>query len=178
MTQTSDLALETAPSTKKPSALAKIDWRAYRSVIALVVIVAALAILTQGTFVTPRNLPNLARQVAINGILAVGMTYVILIGGIDLSVGSVVALAGIVAGICQVNLGLAQWVGAGAWAATALSVLAAMAVGLAAAEIEVEAMLALVGAVAPIRVEATLIPAPLRRGGNIQIGSWRPRTAT
>ena len=37
------------------------------------------------------------------------MTYVILIGGIDLSVGSVVALAGVVAGILQVNYGLAHW---------------------------------------------------------------------
>ena len=48
------------------------------------------------TFLTPRNLSNLARQVTIIGIVGVGMTMVILIGGIDLSVGSVVGLAAIV----------------------------------------------------------------------------------
>lgn len=107
-----------------------IDWRAYRSVLALGAIFVALAILTEGTFLTPRNLTNLTRQVAINGILAVGMTYVILIGGIDLSVGSVVALAGVVAGICQVNGGMAAWDGSLAVAGTVISVLAAVAVGL------------------------------------------------
>jgi D-xylose transport system permease protein len=108
-----------------------IDWRTYRSVIALAGVMVVLAILTQGTFLTPRNLTNLTRQVAINGILAIGMTYVILIGGIDLSVGSVVALAGVVAGLCQVNLGLAQWEGSSAILGTGLSVLAAVGVGLA-----------------------------------------------
>lgn len=120
----------TASVTETPM-MQKIDWSKYRSVIALGLIVAALAILTQGTFLTPRNLTNLTRQVALNGILAVGMTYVILIGGIDLSVGSVVALAGVVAGVLQVNLGLAAWAGLSAWLATTLSVLAAVGVGVA-----------------------------------------------
>ena len=70
-----------SPEKRKVS----IDWRLYRSVIALAVIGIVLAFLTEGTFLSPRNLTNLTRQVAINGILAVGMTYVILIGGIDLS---------------------------------------------------------------------------------------------
>ena len=47
-----------------------LDWRTYRSVIALLAVMAVLAILTQGTFLTPRNLTNLTRQVALNGILA------------------------------------------------------------------------------------------------------------
>lgn len=47
-------------------------------------------------FLTPRNILNVLRQSSINGILAIGMTFVILTRGIDLSVGSVVALAGIV----------------------------------------------------------------------------------
>jgi D-xylose transport system permease protein len=107
----------------------RIDWRLYRSVIALGAVMIVLAFLTHGTFLTPRNITNLTRQVAINGILAVGMTYVILIGGIDLSVGSVVALAGVIAGVLQVNLGLAQWAGASVYVATALSVGAAVLVG-------------------------------------------------
>ncbi len=50
-----------------------------------------------GRFVTMSNLLDLAQQISINAILAFGMTLVIMIGGIDLSVGAVVALAGTVA---------------------------------------------------------------------------------
>ncbi len=50
-------------------------------------------------FATAANLANVAEQSAIVGVIAVGMTFVILTGGIDLSVGSLVALAGIVIGV-------------------------------------------------------------------------------
>ena len=107
-----------APKGIIPSLLSNVDWRKYRSIIVLVALAIFLAFKTDGDFVSARNLTNLARQVAINGILAVGMTYVILLGGIDLSVGSIVALAGIVTGILQVNFGLAQWTGMhGVWGA-------------------------------------------------------------
>ena len=53
--------------------------------------------LTTDKFLTPGNLGNLARQTSIVGIIAIGMTYVIISAGIDLSVGSVLALGGIVA---------------------------------------------------------------------------------
>ena len=49
-------------------------------------------------FLSPLNLFNVMRQISITGLIALGMTFVILTGGIDLSVGSVVALAGLVAG--------------------------------------------------------------------------------
>src|SRR5919112_4501220 len=48
-------------------------------------------------FLSVPNLVNVALSIAITGILAVGMTAVILTGGIDLSVGSVAALAGVLA---------------------------------------------------------------------------------
>lgn len=48
-------------------------------------------------FLTKGNFLSILRQVSINGILSVGMTFVIIIAGVDLSVGSVLALAGIVA---------------------------------------------------------------------------------
>jgi ribose/xylose/arabinose/galactoside ABC-type transport system permease subunit len=48
-------------------------------------------------FLTYSNLINVARQISINGILAVGVTYALLTGGVDLSLGSVVALSGVVA---------------------------------------------------------------------------------
>ncbi len=65
-------------------------------VIALLVIGTALS-LAHPTFLTVNNLLNVARQISINGILAVGVTLVLLTGGVDLSLGSVVALACVVA---------------------------------------------------------------------------------
>jgi putative xylitol transport system permease protein len=65
------------------------------------VLIALLLLCTYLTFaneyfLTIRNIVNVLRQVSINGILAIGMTFVILTRGIDLSVGSVVAFAGLV----------------------------------------------------------------------------------
>jgi ribose transport system permease protein len=56
-------------------------------------------------FLTGENLADVARRVSVINIIAVGMTFVILTGGIDLSVGSIVALAG-VAGTWGLTLGL------------------------------------------------------------------------
>ena len=63
---------------------------------ALAVIFVALSI-AHPNFLTAANLINLLRQISINGILAVGVTYVLLTGGVDLSLGSLVALTGVVA---------------------------------------------------------------------------------
>lgn len=64
--------------------------------IGLVFICLVLTILTD-RFFTAANLLNVARQVSINALLGVGMTFVILTGGIDLSVGSILALSGALA---------------------------------------------------------------------------------
>ena len=64
--------------------------------IALVLIGAMLTAATPN-FLTVANLINVARQISLNGILAVGVTFVLLTGGVDLSLGSVAALAGVVA---------------------------------------------------------------------------------
>jgi len=65
------------------------------TLIALIVLVVGLSF-ADDAFFTARNLSNLSRQVTIIGIIAVGMTMVILIAGIDLSVGSVVGLSAVV----------------------------------------------------------------------------------
>ncbi|WP_322489649.1 ABC transporter permease [Chloroflexus sp.] len=57
-----------------------------------ILLMLALALLSD-RFLTPANLINILRQTAINGIISAGMTLVILTGGIDLSVGSVLALS-------------------------------------------------------------------------------------
>jgi ribose/xylose/arabinose/galactoside ABC-type transport system permease subunit len=68
--------------------------------IALMVIIMAIV---SPVFLTSGNLINIIRQVSLNGILAVGLTFVILTGGIDLSVGSLVAVTGVVVGSMLVN---------------------------------------------------------------------------
>ena len=66
---------------------------------------------TRSTFLTQNNIFNILRQNASNLFLATGMTMVIILGGIDLSVGSVIALSGCVAAGCVVNMGLPEAVG-------------------------------------------------------------------
>lgn len=70
----------------------------YVIVLAIVVETIVFAAIAPQFFSVP-NLVNVALSIAITGVLAVGMTMVILTGGIDLSVGSVAALAGVVAAI-------------------------------------------------------------------------------
>src|SRR2546421_73247 len=66
--------------------------------LAALVLVAVFATVRYERFLTEENLTNLLRQNSMLGLVALGMTFVILTGGIDLSVGSLVAAAGVVAG--------------------------------------------------------------------------------
>jgi D-xylose transport system permease protein len=81
--------------------------KANATLIALVALTVALSLIDP-TFATARNLSNVARQVTIVGIIAVGMTMVILIAGIDLSVGSVVGVAAVVVTLLM-QYGLPAW---------------------------------------------------------------------
>jgi erythritol transport system permease protein len=69
-----------------------------RAFIALIVLIIVFSLLSDA-YLTYDNLVTMTRHVAINALLAIGMLMVILTGGIDLSVGSIVGLAGIVAGV-------------------------------------------------------------------------------
>ncbi len=68
-----------------------------RAFIALIVLIIVFSVLNP-TFLTPANIVIMAKHVAINALLGIGMTFVILTGGIDLSVGSIVGLAAMIAG--------------------------------------------------------------------------------
>ena len=68
-----------------------------RTFIVLIVLLIFFSI-TANNFLTVGSLLTVAKHVALYGILAIGMTYVIITGGIDLSVGSVAGLAGMIAG--------------------------------------------------------------------------------
>jgi len=77
--------------------------------LALLLLVGAFSLLSP-LFLTAGNMSNILTQIAINVILAVGMTFVILIGGIDLSVGSVMAFCAVVAGTVLKMPGLSvEW---------------------------------------------------------------------
>ncbi|GFI08234.1 ribose import permease protein RbsC [Lachnospiraceae bacterium] len=62
----------------------------------LVVIILFFTVTTD-TFLTSKNILNICRQISMIGICSVGMTMVLLTGGIDISVGSIIALVGVVA---------------------------------------------------------------------------------
>ena len=66
------------------------------AIVAFVVLIVAVNILTHGNFFTAGNLTNVLRQITYNAILAVGQTFVIITAGIDLSVGSLIELTGVV----------------------------------------------------------------------------------
>lgn len=68
----------------------------YKSIIGLVIFSIIIALLND-RFLTVPNLLNILRQTSINAVIAAGMTFVILTGGIDLSVGSTVAFSGAIA---------------------------------------------------------------------------------
>jgi ribose/xylose/arabinose/galactoside ABC-type transport system permease subunit len=67
-----------------------------------------VAVIYKPTFINPSNLVSVARQTALFGIVAIGMTMVILTAGIDLSVGSIVAVAGVVCAT-MLDAGMPIW---------------------------------------------------------------------
>jgi erythritol transport system permease protein len=103
-----------------------------RAAIALLVLGITFSVLSP-EFLTASNLSILVKHVAINAILAIGMTFVILGGGIDLSVGAIAGLCGIVAGalldrgLVLAPLGVVVY--PHAWLVVAAALAAGMAVG-------------------------------------------------
>ena len=78
----------------------------FRSLLALALMVLALSLLSDH-FLTADNGWNILRQISVNLCLSIGMTLVILSGGIDLSVGAILALAGeVAAGLLKNGIGI------------------------------------------------------------------------
>jgi D-xylose transport system permease protein len=82
------------------------DLRTYMMIFALVSIWIIFSFTTGGSFLTARNISNLFRQAVFTSMLAIGMVLVIIMGHIDLSVGSIVGLAGGVIAILDVWQGM------------------------------------------------------------------------
>ena len=94
--------------TYKPRGMSRTEAAQFllrgRAFIALIVLAVFFAVM-ESSFLTGANIEILIKQTALNAILAIGMTFVILTGGIDLSVGSIVGFTGIIAGLL-INQGL------------------------------------------------------------------------
>ena len=97
--------------------MARLNWRRHGNLAVLAALLAVLASRDPGVLSTS-NITNVIGQAAVMGICAVGMTFVILTGGIDLSVGSIVALSGALGAWLNVQAGL-PW--QAAWASAILA---------------------------------------------------------
>ncbi|WP_249974726.1 multiple monosaccharide ABC transporter permease [Enterococcus sp. YC2-6] len=82
----------------------------YSMIIILVVLLIAFQAMTDGIFWRPLNITNLVLQNSHILVLAAGMLLVVLLGHVDLSVGSVMAFVGAIAGVLMVNNGMSSWV--------------------------------------------------------------------
>ncbi len=100
----------------------KIDYSRFAPLLALIVLIIISALLSDH-FLVPRNLTNVLRQVSYTGIIALGMTFVIIAGGIDLSVGSMVALVGVI------TVSLLNTIGGDGWSAVYIALAAAVILG-------------------------------------------------
>ncbi len=84
--------------------LINFNIRDFTSIFGLVLLIIISAILSD-TFLKPLNIMNVLVQIAATSLLAFGMTFVILTGGIDLSVASVLALSGVVVALLSASMG-------------------------------------------------------------------------
>ena len=94
---------------KTLGSLMKNNVRQYGMILALVFIVILFQILTDGVLLKPINITNLILQNSYILVLAIGMLLVILLGHIDLSVGSIVAFVGAVSAVFMVEMNLPVW---------------------------------------------------------------------
>ena len=97
--------------TLKPTLVARLaPWRRELAVLVLLLVVAAVLAVISPQFLTGQNLQNLARRIGMSGIFAVGLGFVIITGGIDLSVGSLFALLGILQCFLLVDWQVPWWI--------------------------------------------------------------------
>lgn len=89
--------------------LFKKNIREYGMYIALLIIITIFSIATNGLFVSSRNISNLINQTGYIAVLAVGMTLVIVIKHIDLSVGFLAGFIGAIAAIMLTKYGYSEW---------------------------------------------------------------------
>ena len=95
---------------KEIIALFKGNVREYAMYIVLAAIIAIFSFMTDGLFISSRNISNLINQTGYVAVLAVGMTLILIIKQIDLSVGFVCGFLGAIAAILMTKAGVSEWV--------------------------------------------------------------------
>ncbi len=95
---------------KEVMGLMKTNIREYMMYIALVVIMAFFTWKTNGGFIQARNISNLINQAGYVAVLAIGMTLILILRHIDLSVGYVAGFCGAVAAILMTKFGMSEWI--------------------------------------------------------------------
>jgi len=103
-----------------------------RTFVALILVLAYFSVMAPN-FLTAANAVIVSKHVALNAFLAIGMTFVIITGGIDLSVGSIVGLCAMVAGwlvLNGVDLGIGYTVWFNTWEIVGITLLVGIGVGL------------------------------------------------
>ena len=88
-------------------------WKVVESFGPVILLVAVVVIITmiKPSFILPANFLTVGLQASVNAVLAVGMTLVIVSGGIDLSVGTMMSLAMVVMALCTNNFNVPMYVG-------------------------------------------------------------------
>lgn len=95
---------------KEVMGLLKANIREYMMYIALALIMVYFTLKTDGGFIEARNLSNLINQAGYVAILAIGMTLILILKHIDLSVGYVAGFCGAIAAILMTKNGLSEWI--------------------------------------------------------------------
>ena len=106
MAATTETGLPKAPASAESTLASRFrsNIQTYTIVLALILIWILFAILTDGAFLSPRNISNLFRQMTVVSLMAVGMVFVIVTGNIDLSVGKLAGFVSVVAAYFQANI--------------------------------------------------------------------------
>jgi len=86
-----------APTARPPQASPVVEWLWNQMPLVALVVLCVIATILSDRFLSPININNVLMQGAVITVITIGMTYVIICGGFDLSVGSVVAFSGCVA---------------------------------------------------------------------------------
>jgi ribose transport system permease protein len=111
------------PATKSDNRRSINNFLQVAGILPILVLICILFSVLSPNFLTPGNIVNIFRQASVNIVLATGMTFVILTGGIDLSVGSILAVSAVASLIVSLIPGLG-------WAAVIAGLLTGLALGL------------------------------------------------
>ena len=131
----------------------RIGWLAGQIPLLALVVLCLVASALSDRFFSPININNVLMQGAVMTVITIGMTYVIICGGFDLSVGSVVALSGCVAAMAMLEAGIVAGVAAG----VAVGALVGLINGLIVTRLDVNPFIATLGTMVLFRGVTFLI---------------------